>query len=35
MTIRKFKNFKKKPTSKNRLEEIAIAKDKIIQGIIS
>ncbi len=35
MTIRKFKNFKKKPTSKNRLEEISIAKDKIIQEIIS
>lgn len=34
MTIRKFKNHKKKSTSKNKLEEISIAKEKIIQEIL-
>lgn len=35
MAIRKFKNFKKTYTSKNRLEEISLAKEKIIQSIIN
>jgi len=34
IAIRKFKNFKKNPTSKNRLEEISSAKDKIIKSIL-
>lgn len=33
MTIRKFKSFKKKYISKNKLEEISIAKEKIAQAM--
>ena len=34
MTIRKFKSFKKKSINKNKLEEISIAKEKIVREII-
>lgn len=34
MAIKKFKNFKKKFTNKNRLEEISIAKEKITNSIL-
>lgn len=34
MAIKKLKNFKKKFTNKNRLEEISIAKEKIINSIL-
>ncbi len=35
MTIRKFKSFKKKSINKNKLEEISVAKDKIVREIFS
>lgn len=35
MTIRKFKNFKKKSINKNKLEEISVAKEKIIKEILN
>lgn len=34
IAIRKFKNFKKKSTNRNKLEEISIAKEKIVKEIL-